>query len=128
MKNELRKHKIFGRPRASVEEKRSVKVSVFLTKAEAEEIKKNCEQSGISLPEFFRRIGLNKRIEARKSSFDASALEELRVAGQNLNQTARELARARTKLIPLDFKKVEMILRDQLEILRALTTEIIKHN
>lgn len=128
MKNEVRKHKILGRPCASTEERRSVKVAVFLTIAEAEEVKNNCEKSGISLPAFLRQVGLDKKIETQKSVFDAIALKELRAIGKNLNQIARELSRARAKMLPPDFQNIEKILRDQLEILHALKIEIINHN
>lgn len=121
-------HKIFGRPRASEEEKRSVKFSIFLTKSEAEALKSSCKESKINPPEFLRRAGLNKKIEARKSVFDAAALTELRAAGQNINKTARDFARARTERIPVDYKKAEMILQRQLEIIQALKTAIFNRN
>ena len=95
MEMTIKKHKIFGRPRVSEAEKRSITIAIFLTRSEAEEIRRKCEELNIGLPEFLRRAGLNKKIEVRKSTFDLNALEELRAVGQNINQTARELIRAR---------------------------------
>lgn len=111
----------------SKEEKKSVKIAVFLTAAEADELKSRCEELRMSLPEFLRRAGLGRKIEPRKSAFDAAALEELRTATQNINQTARELSRARTKMIPLDFENLKEILHRQMEILHTIKSNIINY-
>lgn len=122
--NKSKRHKIFGRPRATIEEKRSVKVSVFFTAAEAAEIKMKCEELNLTLPEFLRRAGLNKKIEARKSVFDAAALAELRAAGQNINCTARELSRLRVEVLPLDLGSLRVILEGQTAVLQRLKNSI----
>lgn len=128
MNNEHRKHKIFGRPRASDKEKRTVKVAVFLTQAEAELFKQKCADSAVALPEFLRRAGLGKKIETPKSMFDAKAVEELRSIGHNINRAARELSRARTEAIPVNFEKLEIILQQELEVLNGIKKEISSGN
>ena len=126
MEYEPRKHKIFGRPRASEEEKRSEKFSTFLTKAAAKEFREKCAELKISPSEFLQRAARGKRIEARIPVFDQKALEEIRAVGQNVNQTARELARARAEKIPVDFGKLETILQRQSEVLKRIKNEIVK--
>jgi hypothetical protein len=125
MEIKTKTHKIFGRPRSSDEEKRSVKVSVFFTPAEAQKMTEKCSATKKSPSHFLRSAGLDRRIETRKSVFDSDAVTEMRAVGQNINQTARELIRVREKMIPVDYKKLEMILKEQMEILNALKSKII---
>lgn len=114
------RHRIFGRPPASAEDKRGVKIAVFLTEAEAETMREKAKEANMTPPEFLRHTGLSKKIEARKSIFDAPALELLRAAGQNINQSARELSRARKENLSFDSSRLEAILQEQLDVLRAL--------
>jgi hypothetical protein len=128
MEIKTKTHKIFGRPRSSDEEKRSVKVSVFFTPAEAQKMTEKCSATNNSMSHFLRSAALDRRIETRKSVFDSDAVTEMRAIGQNINQTARDLIRAREKMIPVDYKKLETILEKQLEILNALKIKIINSN
>lgn len=106
------------------EEKRSVKVAVFLTEAEAEMLKEKCENVNLTLAEFLRRAALNRKVEVRKSVFDAEAIEHLRAAGQNINQTARELARIRKEHLPLDLGTLRTVLERQTAVLHALKNSV----
>lgn len=87
-----------------------------------------CTATKNTLSHFLRSAGLDRRIETRKSVFDSDALQQMRAAGQNTNRVARELIRAREKIIAVDYKKLESILEQQLEILNALKAKIINSN
>lgn len=121
-----REHKLFGRPRLAAEDRRDVKIAVFLSLSEEEIVREKCRETYLSLPEFMRRAALNRQVENRKSDFDAEALSELRRCGQNLNQLVRELSLARKVNLEIDFDKVENIAEQQLLILNKLSRKIIE--
>lgn len=121
-----RKHKLFGRPPLSDEERRAVKIAVFLSLLEEQILREKCQDTYLSLPEFMRRAALNRQIEKRKSDFDLEALSELRRCGQNLNQLVRELSLARQTNSEIDCGKVEKIAEQQLLILNKLSRKIIE--
>lgn len=119
-----KKHSLFGRPRSAVEDKRSVKFTVFCTPSEADEIKRKCAELSMTSADFFRRAGLSRKIQARRSMVDSQTLDELRSIGQNINQIARELTRARTASIAIDDNILTILLQNQLKILNEMKLRI----
>lgn len=126
MENTLKKHKIFGRPCVAEEDRRSVKVAVFLTAAEAGEIRGRGAATNLGAAEFLRRAGLGKKIEAKKSMFDADALRELRALGRNVNQISRALSRAKKNDLGVNYEILEARLNEQIELLHCLKIRVIE--
>jgi hypothetical protein len=122
-----KKHKIFGRPPIAEEEKRAVKVAVFLSRAEAAQLLEKSRSADIGLPELLRRSGLSRKIEMPRPVFDAEAVIELRAIGQNINRLTRDVARARKQIREIDYHQLEIILQRELDALNKIKNEIIKN-
>lgn len=133
MKNELvqeekvkEKSKLFGRPRLSESEKRSVKLSLFLTVEEAETIKEKCSRTTLSAPEFVRRTALARHIESRIPEFDSEALDLLRRCFGDISKIKRDLIAARNFNLEIDLDYIEKRIENQLSILRKLNRKIVE--
>lgn len=112
-----RKHKIFGRPPLSEDEKRDVKIAVFLTKDEAQKIKEKASETMLTSSEFLRRAALSKQFEKRKSVFDEEAVFEIRNYAQNIRELMADLNTMREENFEVDFDYLEQTLKEQLETL-----------
>lgn len=126
METKQRKHKLFGRPPLSVDEKRSVRVSVFLTESESAQLSEKAENTNLSAPEFLRRSGLGRKIESQKSSFDREAVLELRQISQIIKRLRRDVTREIRVNSSVNLRRMVVILEKQLEILNDINLEITK--
>jgi hypothetical protein len=121
-----REHKLFGRPQMNADEHRSVKVSVFLTRLEAEKLKEKAAETLLTLPELLRRAALGRQIEERKSVFDAEAVSEIQQCVQTLRDLSHETTMMREDNFGTDCEYIEIVLQEQLTILYDLHNKIIK--
>lgn len=120
-----RAHKLFGRPQMNADEHRSVKVSVFLTKFEAEKLKEKAAETLLTLPELLRRAALGRQIEERKSVFDAEAVSEIRKCVQMTRNLSSEMRLMREDNLGIDCEYSERLLDEQLNLLSRLNKKVI---
>jgi hypothetical protein len=120
-----REHKLFGRPQMNADEHRSVKVSVFLTRSEAEKLKEKAAETLLTLPELLRRAALGRQVEERKSVFDAEAVSEVRKCVQLTRNSVSEMRLMREDGLGTDCAYLERLLVEQLNLLSKLNKKII---
>jgi hypothetical protein len=119
-----REHKLFGRPQMSIDEHRSVKVSVFLTRLEAEKLKEKAAETLLTLPELLRRAALGRQIEIRKSVFDAEAVSEIRKCVRMTRNLSSGMRFMRETDSGPDIEYLKLLLNEQLDILSSLKKHI----
>lgn len=69
--------------------KRKVQINIRISEAEAEQLRKKVEQSGMSQQEYILSCALNKRVT--NTDGIKALVPELKRVGNNLNQIARAL-------------------------------------
>lgn len=79
-----------GRPRLLEEERRAFSVRPGFNESEFNRLEDRAEAAGLELPEFIRRLALNKSFYALPA-INKSALTELSRIGNNVNQIARAI-------------------------------------
>jgi hypothetical protein len=119
-----KKHKIFGRPVASENEKRNIKYSVFLNIEEDAELKNKISETSLTMPEFFRRAALSRHIREKYSVTDTNCLHELRTLAQTCKVINRHLLVARIQNKQINYGKLEAILEETVGILREIRQKI----
>lgn len=78
-----------GRPRKAPGERRDATLPpIRVTLAERQHIEEQAARAGLPLVEYCRRVILRRRVAARMSEADQSAIVALNRAGVNLNQIA----------------------------------------
>jgi hypothetical protein len=119
-----REHKLFGRPQMNADEHRSVKVSIFLTRSEAEKLKEKAAETLLTLPELLRRAALGRQIEVRKSVFDAEAVSEIRKCVRMTRNLSSGMRFMRETDSGPDIEYLKLLLNEQLDILSSLKKHI----
>jgi hypothetical protein len=126
MGKQIKNHKTYGRTKLDEELKRAIKIAVFFNLIEYEDLILKCSETYLNAPEFIRRAALSKRIERKKSIYDAEAINELRAIGQNINRISRDLARARKSDLQVDFEMLEKFLADTFSVIHELKMQLIE--
>lgn len=111
-----------GRPRKDEDEKRSVRLSTYVTKSEARGIRKKVGFAESSVSDFLRDLALRKEISV---SVRPSAVKKLRAdigrTMSNINQIARRVNQGKVdNLANTDLKKMYDELADKLDQLDEL--------
>lgn len=110
-----------GRPKKSIEDKRSIQVLVKLTNSEYSQLLKLMIYAGTNASEVVRQLVFKERLlKPRVSLVDVQTYTELKRIGNNLNQYVKAVHQS--KLTKVD-QKILIELQETFEI---LTTQIIK--
>lgn len=75
----------------NVYRKRPIRVEVYLTQKEFEEVKANAKQAGLNLSEYTRRLYKDEPIVSAPTADVLLLIREIKRVGSNLNQLLRKL-------------------------------------
>lgn len=110
-----------GRPKKSIEDKRSIQVLVKLTNSEYSQLLKLMIYAETNASEVVRQLVFKERLlKPRVSLVDVQTYTELKRIGNNLNQYVKAVHQS--KLTKVD----QQILIELQETFEILTTQIIK--
>lgn len=84
-----------GRPVKQPNERRCAQMNIRLTLAEAEHIRAQAAQAGLTEAEFIRRAAIGLAVKPARARADAALISELNAIGNNVNQLARAVHRGR---------------------------------
>lgn len=88
VRNSINKKRKGGRPRLTIEERRSYKIKVGFTPSQYEKLSERAENASLAEPEFIRRVCINQPIYTIPK-VNSLALIELNKIGVNINQLTK---------------------------------------
>jgi len=89
------RRKTTGRPVKQPNERRRAQMNIRLTLAEAEYIRAQAANAGLTEAEYVRRAAVGLEIRPARTRVDAALISELNAIGNNVNQLARAVHRGR---------------------------------